>query len=91
VIVSGSQAHVPQGFKFAGNGLIHFGLGNLFFDQNESSVFRRAFVDRHIFYQGHYLGIDLFPIRLEEFGKPVPMRREEREKFLEAILSASNW
>ena len=91
VVVSGSQAHVPQGFKFAGNGLIHFGLGNLFFDQSDSSVSSRAFIDRHIFYQGRYLGIELFPIRLVEFGKPVPMRGEEREKFLEAILSASNW
>jgi poly-gamma-glutamate synthesis protein (capsule biosynthesis protein) len=91
VIVSGSQAHVPQGFKFAGNGFIHFGLGNLFFDQSDSSVSRRAFVDRHIFYQGRYLGVELFPIRLEEFGKPVPMRGEEREKFLEAILNATNW
>jgi hypothetical protein len=91
VIVSGSQAHVPQGFKFAGNGLIHFGLGNLFFDQSDSSVSSRAFVDRHIFYQGRYLGVELFPIRLVEFGKPIPMRGEEREKFLEAILNASNW
>ena len=91
VVVSGSQAHVPQGFNFAGNGFIHFGLGNLFFDQSNSTLTSRAFVDRHIFYKGRYLGVELFPVRLEEFGKPVPMRVEEREKFLETIFTASGW
>jgi poly-gamma-glutamate synthesis protein (capsule biosynthesis protein) len=33
VIVSGSQAHFPQGFALNGDRFIHYGLGNLFFDQ----------------------------------------------------------
>ena len=37
VIVSGSQSHVPQTMTFvesdAGTGFVHYGLGNLFFDQ----------------------------------------------------------
>jgi poly-gamma-glutamate capsule biosynthesis protein CapA/YwtB (metallophosphatase superfamily) len=38
VIVSGSQAHQPHGFEFYNGSLIHYGLGNLFFDQyNEVS------------------------------------------------------
>ncbi len=91
VVVSGSQAHVPQGFQFAGDGLIHFGLGNLFFDQSDSTLTQRAFIDRQIFYQGRYQGVDLFTVRLEEYGKPVPMRPEERKAFLETIFDASGW
>ena len=32
-IVSGSQAHFPQGFAFHAGAYVHYGLGNLFFDQ----------------------------------------------------------
>ncbi len=91
VVVSGSQAHVPQGFKFGGEGLIHFGLGNLFFDQTDAFVSRRAFVDRHIFYQGRYLGVELFPITLEEYGRPTPMGAEARDAFFDTIFAASGW
>jgi len=91
VVVSGSQAHVPQGFKFGGDGLIHFGLGNLFFDQTDSSLTRRAFIDRHVFYQGRYLGVELVPMILKEYGRPEPMRAADRDEFLDTILKASGW
>ena len=32
-IVSGSQAHQPHVYEFRGDSFIHYGLGNLFFDQ----------------------------------------------------------
>src|SRR5204862_1605829 len=32
-IVSGSQAHYPQSMTFVGGSFVHYGLGNLFFDQ----------------------------------------------------------
>ncbi|HMN60420.1 MAG TPA: CapA family protein, partial [Anaerolinea sp.] len=86
VVVSGSQAHVPQGFKFGGDGLIHFGLGNLFFDQTDSALTRRAFIDRHVFYQGCYLGVELVPIVLKEYGRPEPMRAADRDEFMDTIF-----
>ena len=54
VIVSGSQSHFPQGFAFRGNSFVHYGLGNLFFDQMDTPVegTRREFLDRHVFYDG---------------------------------------
>lgn len=91
VVVSGSQAHVPQGFKLAGDGLIHYGLGNLFFDQTDSRLTRRAFIDRHIFYDGRYLGVALFPVVIETYGRPTPMMPDESQTFLETIFDASNW
>lgn len=89
-VVSGSQAHFPQGFSFEGEALIHYGLGNLFFDQ----MFywnRRAFLDRHLFYEGRYLGVDLITIILEDYAQPRLMTSTEREELLQAVFSASDW
>ena len=33
VIVSGSQAHQPHAIEITDNAVLHYGLGNLFFDQ----------------------------------------------------------
>jgi len=48
VIVSGSQAHHPQAFDFRGSAFIHYGLGNLFFDQTQILEYKQEFVDRHV-------------------------------------------
>jgi len=32
-VVSGSQGHSVQGFGLRGNSFIHYGVGNLYFDQ----------------------------------------------------------
>ncbi|WP_424912234.1 CapA family protein [Thermanaerothrix sp.] len=90
VVVSGSQAHFPQGFSFENEAFIHYGLGNLFFDQ----MFywnRRAFLDRHLFYEGRYLGVDLVTIILEDYAQPRLMTSTEREELLQAAFSASDW
>ncbi|GAP05889.1 putative enzyme of poly-gamma-glutamate biosynthesis [Anaerolinea thermolimosa] len=89
VVVSGSQAHVPQGFQFVGDHYIHFGLGNLFFDQTDTSLTRQATIDRHIFYEGRYLGVELLPIRIVEYGRPVPMSEDEAQSFVERLFHAS--
>ncbi|MHB8133979.1 MAG: CapA family protein [Anaerolineaceae bacterium] len=85
VIVSGSQAHLPMSMDIYRNGFIHYGLGNLFFDQMDIPVIgtRREFLDRHIFYDGKYLGAQLFTALLEDYAQPRPMTDEEREKLLE--------
>lgn len=90
VIVSGSQAHFPQGFAFKSGALIHYGLGNLFFDQ----MFywnRRAFLDRHLFYEGRYLGVELITIILEDYAQPRLMTAAERTEMLQNVFAASDW
>jgi len=92
VIVSGSQAHHPQGFGFNGGTFIHYGLGNLFFDQfGFSAETELAFIDRHVFYQGRYLGAELFTIRFTDYARPRFMTSEERSELLSAAFSASGW
>lgn len=90
VVVSGSQAHFPHVMEFRGDSFIHYGLGNLFFDQMtyilpDGEVIegtRREFLDRHVFYDGHYLGLELLTAILEDYARPRPMTEAERASFL---------
>lgn len=88
VVVSGSQAHFPHGFAFFGDKFVHYGLGNLFFDQM-FTYNRREFLDRHIFYEGRYLGVELLTAQLEDFARPRPMTSEERTRMLQTYFEAS--
>jgi hypothetical protein len=92
VIVSGSQAHQPQAMEFDNNSFLHFGLGNLFFDQyNEGFPERQAFIDRHVFYNGHYINTELLTIMFVDQARPRPMTPSERQGLLTTIFQASNW
>jgi poly-gamma-glutamate synthesis protein (capsule biosynthesis protein) len=98
-IVSGSQAHYPHLMEFRGDSFIHFGLGNLFFDQmtyelSDGSIIdetRREFIDRHVFYDGKYLGVELLTAMLEDFSRPRPMNERERTQFLSEYFYYSGW
>ena len=95
IIVSGSQAHMPQTMEFYNDGFIHYGLGNLFFDQmggaGTSSLKRREFLDRHVFYDGKYLGTELLTYMLEDFSRPRLMTPGERLQFLLEYFKLSGW
>lgn len=92
-IVSGSSAHFPEGFEFRNWTFIHFGLGNLFFDQMDYPVVgtRREFLDRHVFYNGKYISTEILTALLEDYAQPRPMTPEERLQFLSDMFSVSNW
>lgn len=102
VIVSGSQAHYPQGMTFVGDSFVHFGLGNLFFDQMYMPTpgtamdeilpgTRKEFIDRHVFYDGKYISVELLTALLEDFAKPRPMTPEERSDMLRSAFETSIW
>ena len=94
VIVSGSQAHFPQIMQFTDdNSFIHYGLGNLFFDQMDFPVpgTRREFIDRHVFYNGKYINTELLTAMLEDYSRPRPMYVEERANLLKDIFEAGTW
>ena len=92
-IVNGSQAHLPQTYEIRNNRLIHFGLGNLFFDQMDVPVVgtRRLFIDLHTFYQGRYISTQVKTLYFEDWGRPRFMTEDERSAFLEEIFSKSVW
>jgi poly-gamma-glutamate synthesis protein (capsule biosynthesis protein) len=94
VIVSGSQAHQPFNIEFDGDAFIHYGLGNLFFDQYRyyaEPITDRAFLDRHIIYDGRYIGTELLTIQFIDLARSRPMTPEERAAFLQTIFEASGW
>jgi len=94
VIVSGSQAHQPHGMEFYQDAFIHYGLGNLFFDQfNYFTDLKtnRAFIDRYVIYNGKYISTELLTIEFIDLAKSRPTTPEERADFLKLIFSASGW
>ena len=92
VIVSGSQAHMPHGFEFYKGSMLHYGLGNLFFDQyNESQEQRMAFIDEHIFYENRYIGTRLVTIQFIDWARPRFMTEDERSELLRNVFFASGW
>ena len=83
VIVSGSQAHEPASMEILNGSFVHYGLGNLFFDQMFSLPTRELFVDRHMFYEGKYTDTEMLTYIIEDYAQPRPMTGLERKQFLE--------
>jgi poly-gamma-glutamate synthesis protein (capsule biosynthesis protein) len=99
VIVSGSQSHHPQAIEYTGSSFIHYGLGNLFFDQWFLAQYNpkqhlnkdKSFIDLHYFYQGKYIGTRLIPLQFIDNARPRPMTTEEMIPFLNEFYRSSLW
>jgi hypothetical protein len=92
-IVSGSQAHYSQTMEFHGNSFIHFGLGNMFFDQMDKPFFgtRREFMERYVVYDGKLISVELLTNMLMDYSRPRPMTQDERRNFLTLYFTESGW
>jgi hypothetical protein len=94
-IVSGSQAHFAQVMEFRRGSFIHYGLGNLFFDQMgdipPQPGIRRLFMDRHVIYDGHYISTELLTGMMEDYSRPRLMTPEERAAYLQEYFAFSGW
>jgi poly-gamma-glutamate synthesis protein (capsule biosynthesis protein) len=94
-IVSGSQAHFAQVMEFRKDSFIHYGLGNLFFDQMGDIPpvpgIRRIFLDRHVIYDGRYISTELLTAMMEDHARPRPMAPDERAGFLQEYFTFSGW
>jgi len=95
-IVSGSQAHYAQMMEFYDDAFIHYGLGNLFFDQMGDQDWmppgiRREFFDRYVIYNGKLISVELLTAMLEDYSRPRMMTPEERAGFLQEYFYYSGW
>lgn len=98
-IVSGSQAHHPQGIEISGFKFIHYGLGNLFFDQWHLARYNpdqhinkdKTFIDFHYIYDGRYINTRLIPLQFIDNARPRVMTPEERDQFYDEFYKASKW
>jgi hypothetical protein len=94
VVVSGSQAHTPKSMVFHEGSFLHYGLGNLFFDQMEvyyngilMQGTREGFLDRLVFYDGQLISVELLTTMLEDYARPRPMTTAERTRLLSRIFA----
>jgi poly-gamma-glutamate synthesis protein (capsule biosynthesis protein) len=95
-IVSGSQAHYAQAMEFYNDSFIHYGLGNLFFDQMGDQDWmppgiRREFFDRYVIYDGELISVELITAVLEDYSRPRIMTEQERASFLHEYFYYSGW
>ncbi len=84
-VVLGTQAHKPQTLDFYGartgqEAFIHYGLGNLFFDQPFWGN-SRFFMDELYIYNAHLLNVDLFTGIIDDLARPRPMTTDEQTNF----------
>ena len=92
VIVSGSQSHQPHGMEITDTAVLHYGLGNLFFDQYGLALYTNyGFLDRHVFYDGKYLGVEPLPIQFKDYSQPVWPDEPTRSWLMEVFFSVSEW
>lgn len=85
-VVVGTQAHKPQTFEFypartGEEAFIHYGMGNLFFDQPFWGNMR-FFMDNLLIYDGRLLTVDLFTGIIDDLARPRPMTPDEELNFL---------
>lgn len=88
-IVNGSQAHQPMGFEVTGEGLICYGLGNIFFDQMQSLGTRQGIIAKHIFYNGKHISTQLIPTIIDDYSQPRLMNEAEKKELLKSLYEAS--
>lgn len=92
IILIGTQAHLPKPMILDDDMFIHYGLGNLFFDQiNESEAHEQALIDRLVFYNNELLSVELFPIKFIDYAQSRPMLPEEEQIFLSMLFSLSEF
>ncbi len=91
VVISGSQAHYAQTMVPMKDRFIHYGLGNLFFDQMDrpATGTRQEFLDRYIFHDGRLIQVELKTALLMDYAQPRIMTVEERHDFLMDIFSSA--
>ncbi len=93
-IVIGTAEHKPMTFEFyqtrrGETAFIHYGLGNLFFDQLPWGN-RRFFLDTLYIYAGSLLTVELFPGIIEDRARPRLLSGDDRYNFLHFIFVQKN-
>jgi hypothetical protein len=89
--VSGSQGHHAQGFAFVEGAFVHYGMGNLFFDQMDMLGTRQTLVDTYVFYDGALVSVEIWTGLIENYARPREMSADERQQTLQTLFEASDW
>lgn len=93
-IVVGTAEHKPMTFEFyptrrGETAFIHYGLGNLFFDQPFWGNMR-FFMDTLYIYDGRLLSVEIFPGIIDDLARPRLLVGEEQFNFLYYMMIEQN-
>ena len=87
-VVVGTAAHQPQTYELYGNGVIYYGLGNLFFDQVWWPGTTRSLILVHYFYDGKLLQTRIVPTVYDDAMQTRLMDTAAAEAFLTRLVQA---
>jgi len=93
-VIVGTAEHKPMTFEYyqtrrGETAFIHYGLGNLFFDQTFWGNMR-FFMDTLYFYDGRLLTVEVFPGIIDDMAQPRLIEGEEQFNFLHFMLAQKN-
>lgn len=93
-IVIGTAEHKPMTYEFypsrrGETAFIHYGLGNLFFDQPYWGN-RRFFMDTLYIYKGELLTVEIFPGIIDNLARPRLLDGDEAFNFLHFMMIQQN-
>ena len=86
-MVVGTSAHQPQTFELYGDGVIYYGLGNLFFDQIWWPGTTRSLILSHYFYDGKLLQTKVVPTAYDENMQTDLLDKETAKWFLGRLIN----
>jgi poly-gamma-glutamate synthesis protein (capsule biosynthesis protein) len=89
--VSGSQGHHAMTFDLYQGGFIHYGPGNLFFDQMQMLGTRETFIDTYVIHDGRLLSVELWTGLIENYARPRLMSAAERAATLGRVFAGSRY
>lgn len=93
-VVIGTAEHKPMTFEFyrtrrGETAFIHFGLGNLYFDQSFWGN-KRFFLDTLYVYNSKLIAVELFPGIIDDHARPRLLRGDEQFNFLHYVMIQQN-
>ena len=87
-MVVGTSAHQPQTYELYGNGVIYYGLGNLFFDQIWWPGTTRSLVLAHYFHDGKLLQTRVVPTAYDASMQTELMDSDTAKWYLQRLINA---
>ena len=87
-IVVGVQAHQPQTYELYEDGIIFYGLGNLYFDQTPWIGTRQGMILTHYFYNGSHIQTKITPTIYDSDMKTRIATEEEGDLLLDLLKDA---
>lgn len=89
-IVIGTQAHQPQTYELYGDGVIFYGLGNLYFDQDNWIGTRQGLVLSLYFDNGKYVQTKITPIYMDSSFQPKLATKAQGDLLMQLLKTARN-